>query len=45
MAVISPLLNNFMKDTVSSTAFEHNRGDYAFNENIIFIDKIVDSTL
>ena len=43
--VISPLLNNFMKDTISSTAFEHSRGDYAFNENVIFIDKIVDSTL
>ena len=43
--VVSPLLNNFMKDTISSTAFEHSRGDYAFNENVIFIDKIVDSTL
>ena len=43
--ITSPLLNNFMKDTISSTAFEHSRGDYAFNENIIFIDKIVDSTL
>ena len=42
---ISPLINNFFNDTLSSTAFEHNRGDYAFNENVIFIDNIVDSTL
>ena len=43
--IISPLLNNFIKDTISSTAFEHNRGDYAFNENVIFIDNVIDSSL
>ena len=35
-------MNNFIKDTISSTAFEHNRGDYAFNENVIFIDNVID---
>ena len=43
--VISPLMNNFLNDTISSTAFEHSRGDYAFNENVIFIDNVIDSTL
>ncbi len=43
--MISPLINNFFNDTISSTAFEHSRGDYAFNENVIFIDNIIDSTL
>ncbi len=36
--IISPLYSFFVKDTLSSTAFEHNRGDYAYNENIIFIN-------
>ena len=35
---ISPIYKNFISDTSSSTAFEHNRGDYAHNENIIFIN-------
>ena len=35
---ISPIYKKFISDTCSSTAFEHNRGDYAHNENIIFIN-------
>ena len=36
--IISPLYKFFIKDTLSSTAFEHNRGDYGYNENVIFIN-------
>lgn len=36
--IMSPLYKIFIKDTLSSTAFEHNRGDYAYNENVIFIN-------
>ena len=35
---ISPLYLRFMLDTLSSTAFEHNKGDYGYYENIVFIN-------
>tara|TARA_Y100001970_G_scaffold78167_1_gene99491 strand:+ start:9326 stop:11035 length:1710 start_codon:yes stop_codon:yes gene_type:complete len=43
--IISPLYNIFIKDTISSTAFEHNRGDYAYNENVIFINNKYENNL
>ena len=36
--IISSLVNNFSNDTISSTAFDHNRGDYTFSENTIFFN-------
>ena len=43
--IISPLYNIFIKDTISSTAFEHNRGDYNYNENVIFINNKYENNL
>ena len=43
--IISPFFKTFIKDTLSSTAFEHNRGDYAYNENIIFINNKYENNL
>ena len=35
---ISPFYLGFVKDTISSTAFEHNRGDYGYYDNVIFLN-------
>ena len=43
--ILSPLYEIFIKDTLSSTAFEHNRGDYAYNENVIFINNKYENNL